>query len=397
MSNNETRILLKVFDLRNILKLVKKSIYMDRIFFLLIFLVGHTYVLLICYLIVATKKQITEEIKMIETNEGNKKSIYELLEKDIMESQLSDAEKAARLSYLIKVRNQKVNMMLVGVTGSGKSSTINALFDMDIAKVGAGVEPETSDIEKFELDNLVIWDTPGLGDGIEEDKKIRNTIIKKLSELDEAGQPLIDMVIVVFDASSKDLGTYYSLINEVLIPCFGEEANQRILLALNQSDVAMKGNHWDEENNMPDSVLQDYLNKKAMSIQTRIKKATGIDTRPICYCAGYKEENGEQRKPYNLTKLLYYIIQGVPKEKRLAFADNLNKEADNWLYDDEEINYKEETKKSFLYTVWDCMLTGMETGGMIGERILGVPGKMAGGVIGGATGVACGLFKGIVL
>ena len=153
-------------------------------------------------------------------------------------------------------------------------------------------------IDTFGIKNIDVKNQ-NVKDGIEEDKKIRNTIIKKLSELDEAGQPLIDMVIVVFDASSKDLGTYYSLINEVLIPCFGEEANQRILLALNQSDVAMKGNHWDEENNMPDSVLQDYLNKKAMSIQTRIKKATGIDARPICYCAGYKEENGEKIRKGN--------------------------------------------------------------------------------------------------
>ena len=62
--------------------------------------------------------------------------------------------------------------MLVGSTGSGKSSTINALFNMDIAKVGVGVDPETTDIAKFELDNLIIWDTPGLGDGIDSDKKI---------------------------------------------------------------------------------------------------------------------------------------------------------------------------------------------------------------------------------
>ena len=333
---------------------------------------------------------------MNRANEENRKNIYELLEKDIMESELSDAEKAARLSYLIKVRNQKVNIMLVGATGRGKSSTINALFNMEIAKVGVGVEPETTGIEKFELDNLIIWDTPGLGDGIEADNAIRKAIIKKLSDMNEEGEPLVDMVVVVLDASSKDLGTYYELINDVLIPCFGEEANKRILLALNQSDVAMKGNHWDEGKNAPDSVLQDYLRKKAISVRKRILQATGIDVRPIYYCAGYKEESGEQRKPYNLTKLLYYIVQAVPKEKRLAFADNLNEEADNWLYDDEEINYKEETKKSFLYTVWDCMLVGIETGGTIGGHILGVPGKFAGKAIGGAAGVVCGLFKGVV-
>ena len=109
-----------------------------------------------------------------------KKSIYELLEADIMNSDLTEAEKAAKLSRLIQVRSKQVNIMLVGATGSGKSSTINAMFDMNVAKVGVGVDPETSIISKFDLDNLVIWDTPGLGDGVERDKEITREIIDKL-------------------------------------------------------------------------------------------------------------------------------------------------------------------------------------------------------------------------
>ena len=86
---------------------------------------------------------------------NEKKSIYEMLEEDIMASDLSEAEKAAKLSRLIQVRSKQVNIMLVGATGSGKSSTINAMFDMNVAKVGVGVDPETSCISKFELDNLI--------------------------------------------------------------------------------------------------------------------------------------------------------------------------------------------------------------------------------------------------
>ncbi len=336
----------------------------------------------------------SSQISADDTNKENK-SIYELLEEDIMSSDISDAEKTKRLSRLIRIRSKTVNIMLVGATGSGKSSTINAMFNMEMAKVGVGVDPETTTISKFELDNLVIWDTPGLGDGIERDKKITKDIITKLNENNEDGLPLIDMVIVIIDASSKDLGTSYDLINNVLIPCIGNEAEKRILIALNQSDIAMKGTHWLTDDNMPDDVLKDFLQKKSESIKNRIKEATGLETEPVYYCAGYKEEGEEQRKPYNLTKLLYYIVMMIPKEKRLAIADNINENEDNWRYDDKEFDYRSGTKQGFCDTIWDYISDGAEAGSEIGGQILGIPGKVIGGAVGGAIGAIGGIFGAI--
>ena len=329
-------------------------------------------------------------------NRDDKKSIYDLLEEEIMASNMPAADKTKRLSRLLKIRGKKVNIMLTGATGSGKSSTINALFNMEVAKVGVGVDPETDCIAKYELDNLIIWDTPGLGDGVESDERITRDIIRKLNELDEELNSVIDMVVVILDSSSKDLGTSYDLINKVLIPCLGEEAaKERILIALNQADIAMKGNHWNTEMNEPDDVLKDFLKKKAESVQKRIKEGTGLDIKPICYCAGYKEEGGEQRKPYNLTKLLYYIVKAIPKDKRLALADNINDDKDNWLYDDKEDDYRGGTQRGFCDTVWDCLSDGASAGCEIGGEILGIPGKIVGGIIGGALGIVKGIFCGI--
>lgn len=324
-----------------------------------------------------------------------RKSIFELLEEDIMSSDMSPREKNRRLSRLNKMREKSVNIMLVGATGSGKSSTINALFDMEVAKVGVGVDPETASIESYVLDNLTIWDTPGLGDGIEADEAYNNMIIRKLSELDTDGEPLIDLVLVVLDASSKDLGTSYDLINNVIIPCLGVEKNGRILVVLNQADMAMKGKHWDAENNVPDDVLLEYLRKKAVSVQDRIQECTGVSTRPIYYCAGYKEEGEEQRKPYNLTKLLYYIVKSIPNDKRLVLADHINADEDKWLHDDEEDDYKEKTKVGFLEAIGYSIEDGAETGGAIGESVLGIPGKAVGYVVGGICGGVKGFFENI--
>lgn len=346
--------------------------------------------------VVEENTAILETVEDVVGSKDKKKSIYDLLEEEIMSSNISDADKTKKISRLLKIRGKKVNIMLTGATGSGKSSTINALFNMEVAKVGVGVDPETDCIAKYELDNLIIWDTPGLGDGVESDERITRDIIRKLNELDEGLNPVIDMVVVILDSSSKDLGTSYDLINKVLIPCLGEDAaKERILIALNQADIAMKGNHWDSEKNEPDDVLKDFLKKKAESVQKRIKDGTGLNIKPICYCAGYKEEGGEQKKPYNLTKLLYFIVKAIPKDKRLALADNINDDKDNWLYDDKEDDYRGGTQRGFCDTVWDCLSDGTSTGCEIGGEILGIPGKIVGGVIGGAVGIVKGIFCGI--
>ena len=121
----------------------------------------------------------------------NRQSIYDVLEEEITSSDIPESEKVKKLSYLLKLRNRSVNILVTGATGVGKSSTINALFNTEIAKVGMGVDPETSLIECYELDNLTIWGTPGLGDNVEKDKEIKRQIIAKLSEMNEEGEPLI--------------------------------------------------------------------------------------------------------------------------------------------------------------------------------------------------------------
>lgn len=96
------------------------------------------------------------------------KDIFKELEKNIAELEgIQESDRIIMLRNLQAMKEKKINVMITGATGCGKSSTINALFNTEKAKVGVGVDPETMSIEKYELDNLILWDSPGLGDGKE--------------------------------------------------------------------------------------------------------------------------------------------------------------------------------------------------------------------------------------
>lgn len=320
------------------------------------------------------------------------KKIFDAMQEDIENANIPDSEKAKLMKNLLHLKEQKINLMITGATGCGKSSTINALFDMEMAKVGVGVDPETMEITKYELDNLILWDSPGLGDGKEADNRHAKNIIKKLNELDENNNLLIDLVLVILDGSTRDLGTSYELINNVIIPNLGENKKDRILVAINQADAAMKGRHWDYNTNKPDGELEKFLEEKIVSVKNRIKEGTGIDIEPIYYSAGYKENNEKQCQPYNLSKLLSYIVKFTPKEKRLSFIENINRNEEMWKDNDDLKDYQMEIKKSFGETVSECATKGADIGGEIGA-VFGRAGEIIGRSIGKAFGAAAGFIK----
>lgn len=325
-----------------------------------------------------------------------RENIYEAIQNDIMNANISEADRNKMLKNVMRLKNQKVNIMITGATGCGKSSTINAMFDTEVAKVGVGVDPETMEIEKYELDNLILWDTPGLGDGKEADNRHAKNIIKKLSEVDDEGNALIDLVLVILDGSTRDLGTSYELINSVIIPNLGREKENRILVAINQADMAMKGRNWDYDKNEPNPQLVNFLENKVRSVKDRVYEATKVRIEPIYYSAGYKEEGEEQGRPYNLSKLLYYIVKATPSEKRVVYANNINEDTEMWKDDDELLDYSKETRKSIFESVKEGASRGAEIGGDIGS-IFGSTGEIIGRgigtVVGGVIGFIGGLFS----
>ena len=210
---------------------------------------------------------------------------------------------------LQKARFRPLDVMVTGATGAGKSTTLNTIFRKNVATVGNGVDPETMELDSYSLNDVFrLWDTPGLGDCVAVDeihkRKLVNLLYKTYT-LDGNTYSWIDLAIVVIEGANRDMGSTYTLLNEVIVPNIQTD---RILVVINQADVAMKGKHWNYYTNKPDKVLKDFLEKQALSIQRRVKEATGITIRkPIYYSAEYN---------YNVEKLLDFIIDDMPLVRR---------------------------------------------------------------------------------
>ena len=244
-------------------------------------------------------------------------------------------------------KTTKLNILLVGATGVGKSSTINALFsktkinELKLATIGEGVQPETKNVQDYHLGDITIWDTPGLGDTEEADFVHKQNIEHILNRKDNS-VPVIDLIIVIIDATNKNLTTTINLINNILIPNLGKDAKKRIIVALNKIDMVKSGQYWNNNKNEPDDILNTYLTKMQDDIKSRIYDSTNLILRPIIYSAG---NNFINQKPYNLLCFINTILKNLPNEKRKIILTSTNKKESNWQYNNDNEKERAKTKE----------------------------------------------------
>ncbi|QJD58410.1 hypothetical protein HG264_05550 [Pseudomonas sp. gcc21] len=186
----------------------------------------------------------------------------------------------------------KVNLMLVGGTGVGKSSLINRVLGEEVAKVGSG-RPVTKGCERFEKENLpvVVYDSEGyeIVDGEVNNDNFRSVVIAEVDRL--AKLSLKDQIHLFWYCISVNSHrvTEYDVVN--LKDLAGRNVNLAVVLT--QCD----GDELDENN-------QGVV---AAAFKRELRNA-GIDS-PVFETSTTLEEDLE------LSSLIEWSAESLPAEK----------------------------------------------------------------------------------
>lgn len=236
-------------------------------------------------------------------------------------------EQKEKIIEKYKESDKIVHILFIGKTGVGKSSTINALFGVEEAKVGDLVISCTQEIEEYKFcKNLIIYDSPGIG---EPSKDIINKkkIVDYLNKKDDNGNLLIDKAIFILDSNDLAYEESINFINQDLMPILGD--TKRLLIALNKIDQFKCGYLFDKENNKPTKELDEIMKQKIKDIKKHLKKDCDI----IYYCAGFEFKGKRIISPYNINIFHDNIIKDMELGKRVAvynWAKTGEKVSKNW-------------------------------------------------------------------
>ena len=206
-----------------------------------------------------------------------------------------------QLNHLI---NYSPTIGLMGKTGAGKSSLINALFQFQLSPV-SDVSGCTRHAQRFcmtmNYHTLTFIDLPGVGESLNRDKEYHQLYRNLLPELD-----LIIWVLKADDrAWSSDEQCYRFLTEQC-----GYQPS-RFLFVLNQADKIEPCRQWNELSHQPSPEQVANLELKQQAVITAFKPHHPVMT--VSAAEGFQ-----------LTELAEQLIQVLPAEASSGVARQLN-------------------------------------------------------------------------
>jgi uncharacterized protein len=206
---------------------------------------------------------------------------------------------AMELSNEIKEGDLTPQIVLIGKTGVGKSSTLNKLFNPQPNLLVDHVEPATLEILKLSLGargELIVVDSPGLGVSEAADRRNMAAYRGILAESDVA--------VWIIKADDRALGIDSSFITQVL----PEKLHNRLVVGINQIDK-IEPAKWSEEFNLP-SKEQEISIKRKEEYVLKAFKGEGIEPLSLVSYSAFRN--------YRLTKLFRAMVDACPPERIAA-------------------------------------------------------------------------------
>ncbi|MCI4666206.1 MAG: 50S ribosome-binding GTPase [Neomegalonema sp.] len=232
---------------------------------------------------------------------------------------MSDADADHFLSAILgEFEERPPTIGVIGLSGVGKSSTINAMFGTRktvSATTRGTVRFHTS---KHAVENqkykgrtirypLHVVDAPGLGEDLEQDERYLAAYKKHL--------PKCDVALWVIAARNRALAVdqlYLKQLKAVL---------PNLVVGVNQVDLIEPGD-WSRETNLPSEEQKAAMDEILADRKQRLAGLYGRRTPLVGYSA---------KKFYNLSTLFLACVEAAPKKRRWMFELIKGFSAKDWL------------------------------------------------------------------
>jgi predicted GTPase len=192
---------------------------------------------------------------------------------------------------------------LVGETGVGKTSTINALFGagLPISHSHACTQIET-EIEVDQGGPLRVVDLPGLGEDLDADKVHMETYARVL--------PGADAVLWVMKADNRAIANVQTALRRLRRKKTLDV--KRLVIALNQVDLLQPG-AWDATINQPSLEQEETIARRRDDVADKVRRALGRipDRQIVAYSAV---------RFYNLELLLEALLLACDERRRWVLS-----------------------------------------------------------------------------
>ncbi len=204
---------------------------------------------------------------------------------------------------------------LIGETGVGKTTTINALFNQGLEishTVPCTTKPEEFEVQAEEYigsEGLIkIIDMPGLGEDLETDEKHKKAYFDVL--------PTCDVAVWILKADVRTMTQIQVYLKDVVGKAMG--GYDRIVIGLNQVDVIQPGK-WNEKANISSLEQEVSISERLEDISKKIRHVCDIQKEQIIPYSALKR--------YRLENLFNAMMEACPQKRawtllnRKAVAD----------------------------------------------------------------------------